>query len=230
MPITKSLRADNGIMVAFHKPVELVVDLENNVARVTVNSYGDEAAALQDRRAVAWQWRLSVPVELLAGDQPTLLAEVESVLVTDYESPFVGGAIAADNSQALDDLKANAIAKTYRDVKKAHRDAAGDLTTEYLDAEKVARSFAAGGYAGEAEEEVHSYALDNPTGQVQTDQWAAEQIIARADAFRVAQKAMRTARFKRQSEMRTAETANDLNAVVAAWDGFIAGLRAQLGL
>jgi hypothetical protein len=130
----------------------------------------------------------------------------------------------------LDDLKAAAITKTYADVDKVHFDAVGNRATEYQDAERAARAFAADSFQGEADDDVHSYALDNTTGEVQTDQWAAESIIARADAFRAAQKAMRNARFKRQSEMRAAATPEELMAVAAAWDGFIAGLRAQLGL
>lgn len=143
---------------------------------------------------------------------------------------WVGGAPQWVEAAALDELKTAAIAKTYADVDKVHFDAVGNRATEYQEAEAAARAFAAGGFQGEADDDVHSYAIDNTTGEVQTDQWAAENIIARADAFRAAQKAMRNTRFKRQAEMRAAATPEELTAVVAAWDGFIAGLRAQLGL
>jgi hypothetical protein len=135
-----------------------------------------------------------------------------------------------EEAGTLGELKTAAIAKTYADVDKVHFDAVGNRATEYQEAEAAARAFAAGGFQGEADDDVHSYAIDNTTGEVQTDQWAAENIIARADAFRAAQKAMRNTRFKRQAEMRAAATPEELMAVVAAWDGFIAGLRAQLGL
>jgi hypothetical protein len=130
----------------------------------------------------------------------------------------------------LDALKAAAIGRTYADVDAVYDAAIGRRATEYQDAEVAARAFADAGYAGDASEYVSDYALHNPTGEEQTNQWAAEQIIARADAFRAAQKAMRTQRFASQAALRTAATPEQLAAAQAAWDGFIAATRADLRL
>ncbi len=127
-------------------------------------------------------------------------------------------------------MLAQALAQTYLDVDLVHRDAVGSRATEYQEAEAAARAVLAPGFEGPADDYVRGFALHNPTGQEQTDQWAAEQIVARADAFRWAQKSMRTLRFQRQAEMRAAVTAEELHSVVALWSGFIATLRAQLGL
>lgn len=143
---------------------------------------------------------------------------------------WIDGGFAWVETATLDDLKAAAIARTYPDVDKVHFDAVGNRATEYQEAERAARAFADAGYEGEAEDEVHGFALNNPTGQAQTDRWAADRIISQADAFRTAQRMMRSVRFQRQAEMRSATTPEELNAIVAAWSGFIAGLRVQLGL
>jgi hypothetical protein len=127
-------------------------------------------------------------------------------------------------------LKAAAITKTYADVDGVYKAAIGRRATEYQDAEDAARAFAAAGYMGDVSEYVSDYAAHNVTGEAQTDQWAADQIIARADAFRAAQAAMRTKRFEWQAAMRAASTPDELAAAVAAWNGFIAALRGQLGL
>lgn len=136
-------------------------------------------------------------------------------------------------AQQAADLQAGiaaAIAATYRDVDAVYVDAIGQRKPEYDDAEADARAFAAAGYAGEPTAYVSGFALKNPTGQAQSNQWAADNIIARADAFQSAKLAMRNTRFDLQADMRAASTAAELATASAAWNGFIAYLRAQLGL
>lgn len=130
----------------------------------------------------------------------------------------------------MEPLIKEAIANTYRDVDAVYNDAVGQRGPEYADAETDARAFVAAGYAGEVSPFVSDFALHNPTGTVESNQWAADNIIARADAFRSAKLAMRSTRFVRQEEMRAATTSAALQAAVGAWEAFIAGLRAQLGL
>lgn len=140
---------------------------------------------------------------------------------------------AADLVQMATDLKHSAdaaIAVTYADVDAVYSDAVGQRGPEYTDAETDARAFVAAGYAGTPSPYVSDFAAHNPTGAVQSNQWAADNIIARADAFKSAKLAMRTTRFVRQAEMRAATSAADLDAAVAKWKGFIVGLRAALGL
>lgn len=133
----------------------------------------------------------------------------------------------AAEAAALQLQTAAAIAATYRDVDAVYSDAIGQRGPEYADAETDARAFIAG---GELTAYVSDFAQDNPTGQAQSNQWAAENIIARADAFRSAKLAMRSARFARQTEMRAATTTAALQLAISSWEGFIAGVRAQLGL
>lgn len=131
----------------------------------------------------------------------------------------------------LADLKAAAITRTYADVDGVYDAAIGRRGTEYERAEAAARAYLA---ADVEPEEVSPYivghARSNPTGQQQTNEWAAQQIIARADAFRWAELQMRNVRFDRQADMRAATTPEELAAAVAGWDGFIRQLRSALGL
>lgn len=130
---------------------------------------------------------------------------------------------------ALNKEKDDSIAATYVDVDQIYDLAIGRRATEYSEAEVAARAFIAdenapvSGY-------VSGFAQDNPTSQVQSNLWSAQQIIGRANAFRAAQLAMRTKRFTSQKAMRNAETATLLNEAVRDWKLFINGLRQQLGL
>lgn len=130
----------------------------------------------------------------------------------------------------LDALKAAVIAKTYVDVDGVILAAVGNRAEEYKDAEAAARAFLEAGGEGDVDVAVSSYAEFNPTGEAQTNAWAAEQIIQRADAFRTAQKAMRAERFARQAEMRAASTQDELASAVLVWETFIAGIVSGLGL
>ncbi|MDY0965432.1 hypothetical protein [Massilia sp. CFBP9026] len=123
-----------------------------------------------------------------------------------------------------------AIAQTYSDVDAVTFAAVGNRAEEYKDAEAAARAFAAAGYVGDVDVGVASYAQFNPTGQEQNLQWAADQIIQRADVFAQAKLAMRTERFAHQAAMRSAANADELGAAVSAWDAFIAATRTSLGV
>jgi hypothetical protein len=107
MAISKVLNADNGITISYHRAISLAVDLVGNTAQVTVNSHASEQAAL-DKLPIAWQWRVDVPVGQLAGDEPTLLDEVEAALVSLDTSPFYGGERVTDLGDNLDSAKARA--------------------------------------------------------------------------------------------------------------------------
>jgi len=107
MPITKNVQADNGITINYHRAISLAVDLTANTALVTVNSHASEEAAL-DGLPIAWQWRVAVPVDQLAGDEPSLLGEVEKALVTLDASPFFEGERVVDASDTLEGAKERA--------------------------------------------------------------------------------------------------------------------------
>ena len=130
----------------------------------------------------------------------------------------------------LDAMKVAAIAKAYTDVDAVIGAAIGNRAEEYKDAEAAAREYLVSGGEGDADVAVSSYAMYNPTGELQTNAWAAKQIIQRADAFRAAQKAMRAERFARQAEMRMASTKEELAVAVDSWQGFISNVFASLEL
>lgn len=130
--------------------------------------------------------------------------------------------------------KQKAINNCFVDVDAVTRAAVGDRAMEYAEAESAARAFKASGYVetegAPVDEMISSYAKFNPTGQIQTNRWAADVIIARANAFKTAQKAMRSQRFRLQAEMQSAIDDDELVIAVHLWNEFIEGLRAQLGV
>jgi hypothetical protein len=138
MPITKTARADNGIVVTYHRATRLVVDLLANSAEVTVNSHADQQAAL-DNLPVAWQWRINLPAGLLAGDQPTILAEVEQALTTLESSPFYGGELGIDLTLSLAQLKDKKRAEITRDRLLADADHF-DYSTTNAEGEQIVKA------------------------------------------------------------------------------------------
>jgi len=126
---------------------------------------------------------------------------------------------------------ASCVAQTYLDVDAVYETAIGNRTAEYTSAEEAAIAFlAADPKPIIASDYITGHALNNPTGQVQSEAWAAQQIIERADAFRWAALQMRNVRFAHQSSMREAATHEELDATVASWNEFITWLRGVLGL
>lgn len=171
---------------------------------------------------------------------------VEGFETIEVPEPFVGGWPVGSTSTEvlywidnafewietapLADRKAASIAKTFTDVDAVIWDAVGNRTREYELSEQAARAFAAAGYEGPVSRLVSAYAINNPTLQVQTNEWAAQNIIARANAFDWATEEMRDQRMAHGVRMQSAETSAELATAVTAWLAFIAGLRAQLGL
>lgn len=132
---------------------------------------------------------------------------------------------------ALDILRAQALVKTYHDVDAVYVAAVGNRTTEYARAEEAARAFlAADPKPTPVSDYITGHALNNPTGLLQSEAWAAQQIVERADAFKWAELQMRNVRFARQADMRAAATHDELCAAVTEWEGFIAWMRNILGL
>jgi hypothetical protein len=131
----------------------------------------------------------------------------------------------------LAELRAAAIGKTYSDVDAVYDAAIGRRATEYANAEAAAREYLGADVKPElVSGYIAGHARSNPTGQQQTNEWAAQQIIDRADAFRWAELQMRNVRFDRQADMRAAATPEELAVAVGEWDSFILRLRSTLGL
>jgi hypothetical protein len=123
-----------------------------------------------------------------------------------------------------------ALSKCYADIDAVVKDAVGERAEEYKEALADAQAFTDSGYTEPAPESVAKFAQKNPTMQVQTNAWAAQQVIGRANALSDARKRMRDQRFDSQYDMRSASTSDELDNAVAAWDAFILSIRTQLGL
>lgn len=147
-----------------------------------------------------------------------------------FVATLVDGVVVWTDTLAMEARIEAALAATYVDVDRVYADCVGNRTEEYKDSETDARAFAAAGYVGEPTANVSSFARRNPTGVAQTNEWAAKQIIAQADAYSAAKIAMREQRFDTQADMRACTTLADLAQVSHAWDQFIIQLRAGLGL
>lgn len=97
---------------------------------------------------------------------------------------------------------------------------------EYINAEQQALAYQAAGYTGEVPPLVAAYA----TGAGITAQAAAEYTLALAAAWRPAMQAIRTYRTIAKSATIAAINEQELDAAKASWAGFVAGIRAQLGV
>lgn len=131
-------------------------------------------------------------------------------------------AAAADPSPA----KAAFIVKVDADVDAIYALAVGNRATEYQLAEIDAQAFKDAGYTGDVPGSVHSWAVAKGA----TDTWAADNILATATAWRTAQAAIRAARLARKEGARVAADLAALATVQAQWAGFVAAVRASLGL
>lgn len=94
---------------------------------------------------------------------------------------------------------------------------------EYMLAETDATAYKDAGYTGTVPSSVQSWA----TAKSQTAQWAADDILATAAAWRTAQASIRAQRLARKEQARTAA---DLAPVATGWAGFVAAIRAALGV
>jgi hypothetical protein len=111
-----------------------------------------------------------------------------------------------------------------QDVDAVYASAVGNRATEYQKAEEQARSYRAVGYSGDVPKAVAAWA--NATGK--SAQWAADDIIATADAWHAAEDAIREQRLMCKQLARNATTDAALNLVRIQWSAFLTQIRAQL--
>jgi len=104
--------------------------------------------------------------------------------------------------------------------------ALGNRATEYAEAEAQAQAFKDAAYAGAAPAYVQAWA--DATGK--TAQWAADDILATAAAWRAAQTSIRANRLARKEAARKAADVAALAAVTVAWQTFVVAIKAQLGV
>jgi hypothetical protein len=148
-----------------------------------------------------------------------------------YQLKWNGGEPVWVEVVPLVDMQASAIAQTYVDVDAVYAAAVGNRTPEYTEAEAAARAYlAVDPKPAVVSEFITDHAQDNPTGDVQTNDWAAQQIVEKADVLKWAVRQMRKVRFARQADMRAAATPQELAVAVQAWNDFITWLRSTLRL
>jgi len=94
---------------------------------------------------------------------------------------------------------------------------------EYELAEADATAYKAAGYTGTVPGSVQSWA----TAKTQTAQWATDDILATASAWRGAQAQIRQTRLLCKE---TARTAQDLAPIAAQWAAFLVIIKATLGV
>lgn len=111
------------------------------------------------------------------------------------------------------------------DVDAIYAAAVGNRATEYQKSEEQARSYRAADYAGDGPKAVTAWA--NATGN--SARWAADDIIATADAWHTAEDTIRDVRLMCKQRARNAQTEEALEAVRIQWAAFLAQIRAQLG-
>lgn len=126
--------------------------------------------------------------------------------------------------------RAQAVVQSNADADAFYRGYMGRRAAELAVVERVAREFAANGYAGTVPQSVQAVMTTNSTGEPQSAQWAADDIIAQADARNAVMESIYATRNARQAEMRAAAASVELNAAVSAWTGFVDSMCSQLGV
>jgi hypothetical protein len=167
----------------------------------------------------------------VATDPPLDLDATPRRRMTQVLRHIGGTEVGWEETLTLGQMIEAAVAETYVDVDKVYTDAVGNRTMEYTIAEAEARAYLA---AEVKPESVSSFiegpALSNPTGEVQSYEWASQQIVERADALKWAVGRLREVRMARQKDMRAATSEMELAMAVATWMDFIRWIRGVLGI
>jgi hypothetical protein len=104
--------------------------------------------------------------------------------------------------------------------------AVGERLNEYNLAEKEALAYKAAGYTGTVPTSVSSWA----TVKGWTATQAADSILSAAEILLSAQQAIRANRLLAKETARTATDIAELDTIKATWGGFLAAIKAQLGV
>ena len=97
----------------------------------------------------------------------------------------------------------------------------GRRDTEYLQAEKQAQEFIDAGYTGNTHPYVSSWAI----AKNETDEWAADNIIETATAWREVQSDLRAKRLLHKENVRNSATQQDIDTVMGSWKMYINTLK-----
>jgi hypothetical protein len=132
------------------------------------------------------------------------------------------------------DLIGSTIISIDADVDAVYQAVIGSRGFEYLDAEKAAISFKAAGYTGPVPSEVQSWANAKQVSApwialgITEVQWAADDILTTATAWRSAQDMLRAQRLSWKEAARLTLDGPSIKTVQANWAAFLARIRIQL--
>ena len=111
-------------------------------------------------------------------------------------------------------------------VDKIMADAIGGRLSQYQRAETHARAYKAASYTGTVPPAVKSWSETKSKSAT----WAADSIIAQADALIAAEETIYDKRLKVKEAIRSAAVDADLGIASANFNGFVAAIRGQLGV
>lgn len=126
----------------------------------------------------------------------------------------------------LAERQAEAVVRIDADVDAIYDKVMGRRQAEYERAEEEGRAFADAGYTGTVPPMVQSHAV----AKAWTAKAAADDILAVSAQWRTAQEVLRAQRLLRKEQARNALGHAALDAVLATWAGYVAAMRAQLGI
>ncbi len=181
----------------------------------------------------------SVPFE-----PPTPYAVVSPTAVPDYNAmthkavestvAFIDGAyvqvweivaLGAEELEPLLSARRLAVMKQIdSDADQIYSDIMGNRLAEYTEAEAQASAYKAAGYTGDVGDMVSVWA----TASGNDAEWAADDILAQAAAWRTAQAAIRGQRLTHKTQVRGAATALEIDSALLSWETFVAALRDEL--
>lgn len=157
----------------------------------------------------------------------------DRVCYPSYEGQFVdvdgtlkGGTLLQTAPEVFSEMKAEFNAQTDNECDDIYFTVMGFRDIEYINAEAQAIAYQAAGYTGTIPPLVAAYA----SGAGISAQAATEYTLALAAAWRPAMKAIRAYRTAAKTETIAATNEQELDAAKAAWAGFVASIRSQLGV
>lgn len=134
--------------------------------------------------------------------------------------------VAANTDRQLTDNKAVALVEIDQINDYIVTLAIGRRDTEYLMAEKQAQAYIDAGYVGDTYPYVHSWAI----AKGETEQWAADDIIATANTWRTVQSDVREKRLVHKENIRNAATIEEFAVIMQSWYAYVEIVKTQLGI
>lgn len=172
-------------------------------------------------------------VPLTAVDQPsfdplaqTVIRDGCKLVEGEWRYKWRIDALSADQIEAnIATRKAAALLQIDAEVDAINLAVIGSRGQEYELAEQHGLAYQSAGYTGTVPSSVSSWAAAKGWTATQ----AADDILATAAQWRTAQAAIRAQRLLRKEQVRVATDSAGITAAMAAWAGFVAAIRGQLG-